>query len=50
MNPLLKLSILVQFTLIMLLGLPVLAVIVAISTINRLIDRVPDITITWRNE
>jgi hypothetical protein len=50
MNPLLKLSILVQFTLIMLLGLPVLAVIVVISTINRLIDRVPDITIVWRRE
>jgi hypothetical protein len=50
MNPLLKLSILLQFTLIMLLGLPVLAVIVVISTINRLIEKTPDITIVWRRE
>lgn len=43
-----KLSILIQFLLLLIVGLPTLAIIVAIATIDRLIDRVPDIKITWR--
>lgn len=43
-----KLLITLQFLALLILGLPVLVVIVVISTINRLIDRVPDITIVWR--
>lgn len=43
-----KLSALIQFLLLLIVGLPILALIVAIVTIDRLIDRVPDITIVWR--
>lgn len=45
-----KLAIALQFLLFLIVGLPILALIVAIATIDRLIDRVPDITITWRTE
>lgn len=45
-----KLSILIQFLLLLIVGLPILALIVAIATIDRLIDRIPKITITWRTE
>lgn len=45
-----KLLITLQFLLLLIVGLPILAVIIAIATIDRLIDRVPDITITWRND
>lgn len=43
-----KLAITLQFLLLLIVGLPILALIVAIATIDRLIDRVPDITIVWR--
>ena len=45
-----KLLITLQFLLLLIVGLPILALIVAIATIDRLIDRVPDIKITWRTE
>lgn len=44
-----KLLIALQFLLLLIVGLPILAIIVAIATIDRLIDRIPKITITWRS-
>lgn len=45
-----KLLITLQFLALLILGLPIMALIVVIVGINRLIDRVPDITIVWRRE
>lgn len=50
MSLILKLSILIQFLLLLIVGLPILAIIVAIATIDRLIDRIPKITITWKSK
>ncbi len=43
-----KLATALQYLLLLIVGLPILALIIAIATIDRLIDRVPDITIVWR--
>lgn len=45
-----KLLITLQFLLLLIVGLPILALIVAIATIDRLIDRIPNITITWKSK
>jgi len=45
-----KLLITLQTLLLLILGLPIMALIVFITTMNRLIDRVPNVIITWRDK